>query len=484
MKLVVILATFCALVVTTLCGCSATPGWTLHRDPHGFIVSIPGGWSVTYNTSNKAAIITGAGTHLVIRPAFAQQTVNAAQAQAIAQALAKNSAPSIGWNQARIVGNGVDSVTGSGGSRRGMAFMGWHTSQSGTVFYLYEADAPSASLQSRSHIIGAVFASFRLALPPRSIGNTPARLQYSTYREPNEGAFTVALPTGWKTSMSLNRVSQLDVRPSWYAISSDGTGIASGDPSLPMFSVPSGYTRMAGIGIGRRYSPGPGVSMIVEPYMRGLAFAQYYAQTKFGASCTGVRIDSAQERGDAAAAMNASFRAYGLPVQLSAGDVHFSCTRHGQAMRGYVFAGTQYYSAGTNAIWNVAYLLAYLAPTSHENEAAIALRHAAATYRTDDAWAARAGQAALATSRAMEQSQQQIGALIAQRSQNSDTEFNAIDNYDQKAVRGEQTVTDPVLGQTFSIDDRYEYNWIDHDGNIVGSDTSASPGMDWRQLIP
>lgn len=476
------LAAFALLLVPFSAGCAAAaPGaWKVHRDPHGFAVAIPSGWTVAFNRHNLAARMSGGGISVTIRPAFARQEVNAAQAQAVANALARTTAPALAWDDGRLSGR-VVRLNGSSRSRAGVAFLAWRTSPEGTVFYLYEADAPQPALRSQAPLIARVFQSFRIT-PARGTAATrpgSARLSYRTYREPSEGSFTVALPRGWRVQLGLNRQSFYDIRPAFAASSPDGAFVAGGDPQLPYFTVPTAYLRMAGIGVGQWYSPGQGVRLMVRPFERGVQFAREYVQAHFG-RCGGFRIVRERNLDPYMNSINAAYHQYGLPVTISSGDVAFTCSQNGRAMSGYLFAGTQLAQAPTSAIWNVQYLFGFVAPAARTHEAVQALNEATRTYRVDPGWSRRNGASMVAASRAMSQAEDQVSSIIMDHS----SPIDAIDSYDEKAVRGEQTVYDPQTGESYQIDDRYEYNFVDHNGNIAGSDTSALPDVNFRQLLP
>ncbi|MHB8462387.1 MAG: hypothetical protein ACYDA1_07050 [Vulcanimicrobiaceae bacterium] len=472
------------LVGGSACAVAGSSAWNTHRDAHGFIVALPQGWTTSFDAHKLLARFSGNGDRAAVRSAFApNQTLDSRRGAAVAEALAHDTAPDITWGNARSVSSNVAEVRSRSG-RSGVAFLVWRTSRVGTAMYLFEADANQLALQKSTFT--RIFDSFRFARPQVSHVTTSPRLSYSTVRDSNEGAFTVELPRGWRTVAHLNRVTQLDIRPGYFASASDGSMIASGDSSLPYFTEPNAGTRMAGMRIGSPYHL-PGVTTVVEPYIPGLIFARNYVTSRFSKACSNLSITSSANDDASMTAVNQTYRRYGLPVTVTAGEVHFVCSRNGKPMKGYLFAGTQYVSMNGTAIWNVQYLLAYLAPASSAARAEVALRHAAATYRFDQSWSQRNGQAMVAESKAASASQAQIAAIIDSHqgptfSTGTGT-TGGNDSFDD-AIRGVQHVTDPLSGDAYTISNRYEYNWIDHSGNIVGTDTSASPGVEFRGLLP
>ena len=490
-----------ALAISTVTIVQAAPAdtaWTTYRDPHGFTVSIPTGWPVRFDAQKTSALITGDDLAIAIRPAFWKPSVDGTAAVALTQSLARDTDGGFTWSAPQQVADHVAKLTGISANRHAVAYVSWRSAPHGTAFYLYEASAPASTLDAAASTYARIFGSFRIvppdATPAQAPPNAMPALAYATYRDPSEGAFTVELPRGWNAKLALNRVSALDVRPSWKATSPDGIEIASGDSTLSGFTVPTAYLRMAGIGAGQTYHPGPGVSLVVEPYTQGLAFAQAYVRQRLARTCSGTTIVKTRDLTPSMGPVDSAYRTSGFNLRTTAGDVSFTCNRNGTPMRGYLFAATQLVSAQTNAMWVVSNLVGYVAAAAASQEAAVALNRATGTFRWDPQWAQRAGAQAMAIAKATEQSQNAIARSIASRSQSmaqnhpltssvSGMNTDIYDGFDE-AVRGVQTVENPTYGTTRQIDNTYEYNYIGPGNVIVGSHVDASPGINFQQLIP
>jgi hypothetical protein len=144
---------------------------TLHRDRHGFIVCVPSGWNVSFQASSLSAIVEGAGAHLAIRVGFAKQiAIDDAKALEVAPAVTRERAPSLTWSRAHKVGNGIVEVSGTNPARGGIAFFVSRIVSAGTLFYLYEADAPQSDVKHDLPIFAQVFQSFRIAQPVAAAG--------------------------------------------------------------------------------------------------------------------------------------------------------------------------------------------------------------------------------------------------------------------------------------------------------------------------
>ena len=258
-------------------------------------------------------------------------------------------------------------------------------------------------------------------------------MRYTSFSEPTERMFTVELPAAWARTGGLYRQSALDVRPAFRAVIG-GSAIQSGDPAIPFFSVPNGLTSMGGLREGDWYTPGYGVRLMLRRFIEGTAFAQAYAVSHFGPGCSDLRTVEARPRPDAVAELNATYAQFGLPVQVSAGEVAFTCTFSGVPMRGYVFAGTQLVRQPTNAIWNVQFLLSYVATAELAARAHGALERAVATYRIDADWARQNAQTAKNISEITTRTGEQIKKII------SDTYWNKAESESRvSAVRSNAT---------------------------------------------
>ncbi|HTW83263.1 MAG TPA: hypothetical protein VMD91_04225 [Candidatus Sulfotelmatobacter sp.] len=489
-RLVRPLGTFLALVLTAGAPAPvrAADGWTTHRDPRGYVVDVPPGWNLQYDDHALRATLTAPdGTRAVIRALVRPGRLDGGAAAA----LAHDADAQVTWEAPRAAGSSIVTLTG-GGARGGKAFFTWANAPQLGVGWLYaETGTPMGLLRNRLQI-GEVFLSYHVVpapdsargLPPAAGTGASAQLRYATFRDPQESMFSVELPAQWRPAGGANRRAPVDIRPAFSATSPGKAVIESGDADIPYFELPNAGTQMAGMRAGSPYRTA-GATLILEPFVEGATFARQYAQRHFGRVCGNLRIEQSRTRADAVAALNGTYAQYGLPVRVSAGEVAFSCTIGGVPARGYVFAGTQRTVMDGAGIWNVQYLLDYVAVQDLAPQAQAALQHAAATFRIDPAWANANNDTMTHISAITTQTGNQISKIISDTYwQNSATTFHAIEHYDEYAVRGQQDVVDPENPKTtITLDDRYEYNFLRGDGTIWGSDVPAQPGPEFRALI-
>src|SRR6266478_2622410 len=99
-------------------------------------------------------------------------------------------------------------------------------------------------------LLGVLLISVAHAAPPQA----PAALSFVTWKEPNEGAYTINVPQGWKISGGIRRRTPVDVRSAVNVVSPDGTiHIFIGDYDVPPAREPDQLTQMAGMREGQIY---------------------------------------------------------------------------------------------------------------------------------------------------------------------------------------------------------------------------------------
>lgn len=160
---------------------------------------------------------------------------------------------------------------------------------------------------------------------PSTAGMNPGdNVLWTTFSDPNENAFTIDVPAGWKVQGGMTRRSALDVSAFLRALAPDGSAmILMGDPGPAAFRLPG-------------YLAGPAA----RAYLPGQQFARQYAQTTLPSLCTGPKFVSGANRQDIATGPFAQ----AVPgSRYDAGEVNFSCTHNGQPTGAYWVAGTYTY---------------------------------------------------------------------------------------------------------------------------------------------
>jgi hypothetical protein len=264
--------------------------------------------------------------------------------------------------------------------------------------------------------------------------------------------------------------------------------VTGGDAELPTFTLPNQMLEFAGFREGSWYSPGYGVRMLVRRHMPGAAFVQWHVQTKVAQGCTDLQFTGQQDRTRDFAAINAQyaqFRQMGMHVQLSAGDVAFTCRRGGQPVNGYYFATTLLTTQmGNNGIWVVDQLYGYTSSPAAEQQAEEALRHGLQSFQWNPQWLQMQQGLTMKVSGIVSQTQSEIAKMSKSSFELRQRSTSESMRKWSNAMLGLADAVDPATGRELKVDNAANYHWIDVNGKIAGTLTDTKPaGIDPRLLV-
>jgi hypothetical protein len=232
----------------------------------------------------------------------------------------------------------------------------------------------------------------RAAMPASAapaVTAAPAEVQFASWTEPKEHAFTVDVPRGWQVVGGVSWHSQTDAQGFLRATSPDGkVQIFIGDPDLlprqvPMqvygrpfgregqqFAIPTG-----GVGVWQRYATG---AQTAQQHIMGHRLCQNARVVWSG--------DRPEETRSLQASLVSMARQYNARVTASAGDAGFLC----DDAQGYVFAATVMAASATNnvvAAWGVITLAGFVSADPMQSmQARVITEHMMATMKADPAW--------------------------------------------------------------------------------------------------
>lgn len=182
-------------------------------------------------------------------------------------------------------------------------------------------------------------------------------LSFVTWRDPNEGAFTVSVPDGWTVTGGLRRASRIDPRYVVDLRSPDGVlHVFLGDLGIGVYEVPDAVRLRPGYREGQIIPAGPS-SVTLMCYLPGAQFAAQYIQRR----CRGARILDTVELPEEGRALAAGAEAANPTVHARvlgrAATVAFQCDNQ----QGRLEVGTVLASApgGAIAMWFVPLLAGY-----------------------------------------------------------------------------------------------------------------------------
>ena len=469
------------------------PGREIFRDDR-VEVSHPPGWRVQRDPSTGRLLVQGPQNEgLIIWPFFVDGTLAPATAGQMLIRMAQGQGPRLTWGPTRPAGRNALRTDGWAGAEAATASLAWTPSTRGTAVHFLIAGAPASRRRESEEIFTQILVNLRLTGRPEAQSSgrgapAPPAVSYVQFRDPSEGAFSLEVPRGWRVSGGLVRKAPVDVRSSVVATSPDsGITLRLGDVDLPPFSVPTPLLTQLGFREGSPYSPGYGVNMIVMRYLPGEQFARYYITSRVGQVCSGLQIVSSQALPQTVQAMNAIMARYGsagMSQRLHAGDVAFRCQQGQAPMVGYLFVATLL-TAGANGggTWNVDQLQGYLSPPNRAGSAQAILAHMVESIRLNPDWARMQQNITANTSRIVADTGAHISKVISDSYWSRQASQDELSRRRSNATLGVEDVRDPATGREIKVQSGSNYYWIDHRGNIAGTDVYNRPSLDFRELV-
>jgi hypothetical protein len=325
-------------------------------------------------------------------------------------------------------------------------------------------------------------------------------VRFTTWREPNEGAYTIDVPQGWSVSGGVMHRTPVDLRSGLNVASPDGAiRMFIGDFDLLPRREPDQLTSMAGMREGGVYS-----DILMARFMNGAQFAERYPAWKL---CRQPQIMQSGLLRPESEALTRQIAPYaysmGTAAMASIGEAAFRC---GEA-EGFVSATTLLTRPASGqgvSMWFVYQLSGFMARDARQAPfAKQVLSTMLASLRMNRDWEARNAQAAGQHAQAMMRMNDAFTQATLQRARQQSAQGlaggwnhpntanlpkinrdpNVARNQDI-ANRGTRRVCDN-LGTCTTVDNAWESVWRDHSGNVVrGSGTGAPPDNSgvWTQM--
>jgi hypothetical protein len=295
--------------------------------------------------------------------------------------------------------------------------------------------------------------------------------QWTQFQDPNEHAFTIDVPAGWKTEGGMLRRSAVDLSMFLRVLSPDGSVLLLlGDPGPAYFPEP-------GLGSGPR----------ARPPMSGMAYARQYVQQSMGGLCSGLTFEKGNDRPDLSTGKLTQMTAL---AQHSAGDALFSCTHGGKPVKAYMVALTYRYAPlvrGVPRTWGVGLLAGCIAPADRVIPSTQLIVHMLQSAHLDPQWAKTQQARVDATTRniniitaAQQQAfDQNLADAKAQQAQ-MDQQFNRMDDI----INGTGTFKDQSGNVYRNVQNTQPYHWVGPGGQTRETSGPNSPGPGWTPLQP
>ena len=329
----------------------------------------------------------------------------------------------------------------------------------------------------RMRFVALAAAAFGACLTGAFAAEPP--MQFQTWTDPTERAFTVQVPKGWKAEGGINRRYLRLLCESVTATSPDGGVMAVIGNDFPLFTELNELLRMSGRGEWDTIPPSPPerTPQVILNYQPGEEFAArtilpYHKKQAKWDDFTIVRKSG---RPDVARLL--AGEAQGI---LSAGEVEFTFRRKETKGTGVILCITE---DARPALWRVWRIFAYEAVEGREKEGQYALARMAATLRMDPGWSYRL--AVLRARQAMidAPAQEEVFRIITGSYWSRQGVMAKVFKTGSDVSRGWVDLLDPLTGEYYlGQDNKSRYYWIDARGRRVGTDTHDPPGPEFRQM--
>jgi hypothetical protein len=459
-------------------------GWTRVQSPHGFAAAYPEGWGNTVAEDGTVLIgadlagRTGPVVVMICAEGLAGRSLTEAHTTLVAAALRALGGGEVIGTRELAAGRGlVSQVRATRGQREYAGVV--EVSVQGQDMVLTGFLAPRDTYTKYAPVCITVINRFAFAAKLRDPVKVQGVVEMAQWVDPNEKAFTVSVPRGWKVSGGLVR-PYIDAGVHLELDGGTRSGMLFSNPFPPIFSIPNWATTFAGFTEGSPYNPGGAPRpLIIREYRTP---AQYLRQLFPGAMAQRVVITreiSITERPDLVPATISGGLLPGMQVNIQAAEGVFELADGRQLV---AVAHVQRTLMSGTGLW-VVILKAYWGPVA---ELPLLGRIATAmesSFRTDPGWAAREAEQMAIRSRIISQTGEQIASGISQsfklRSESQDRIAKGFSN----VILGRTDVYDGATGEKWNVPAGSRYYWT-RAGEIYGTEwpTAPFPDPDFREL--
>jgi hypothetical protein len=463
--------------------------WIQHHSPLGFVVAHPPGWHVEAESVERILICNAdrsafAFIHPFLLPQPGSALTWLQQVPDQFPTLFPN-AYLLSSRQSRpLPDEAVGTLVFSGAAGIGQAKLLCSVHQRSGMFYAIAA--PQAQFAAWNPTLLHLLESFRFVAP--SAPASEETVNFTRWTDPKERAFSLEVPEGWQVNGGMFRAGAIDTRPMVEVTSPDQQiRIASGDAGIPSFTEPTEMLSWSGLNEGSWYSPAYGTQMMIWRYLTGAQYARMQVESKVAQQTTQLRFTEIRDRPDVAQQLNApnAMLVGMVNIQVSAGEVAFTCDYAGQPLQGYYMAATQRTDMGfgTGALWMVTLLHGYIATPQKTLLAQEVLTRMLATFSSDLNWQAMQSRTTMTTSHIVTQTNAEISRMIDDSYWRRQAVQDDMSRKWSNAMLGRTDVIDPVTGETWKVASGSNYYWRHAGTNtIVGTSTYERPDINFEPL--
>lgn len=509
----------------------------------------PEGWKVTADGKTGQIDLDAAdGGRLTLLPFSTDKIISPSAAPYVFSTFIKLIAPAEQWSQPQRIGEGSFQSTYSNSSEHGVAAISFRSYTSSTAGRVAVAKHPKSAGPFPVQVFAEIIASLSPLKPPEiskgdggsdssagdsedaadddsdagsgsgsdsvsdsgsgsgyqtgadtgsetqtangAPGQSPVPFSgWTTFRDPDQGSFTVEVPAGWKVEGGMVRPRPIDARPWMRTISPDGLVAAFiGDGQIPGYTMPNGQLTALGFGPGRWYN-----GSLVAQYIPARKFAEKYAIKYLKPHATDIQVVEAYDHPDVARAVNGTVGA----SKSEAVSIKITANKGGMPLVGYYLCCTKATVGYGTGMWWVTKIAGIVCPAQMDRAGLELIMHMLQTFQIDPQWGNESIKTAGQVSRNYRAASQQLSNSIMSRywSQQAANEsihnayWNRQASQDRAAnrysdaFRGVENVRDPNTGTNYQVQYGPDRHWIDNLGNYQATDANTDLGHQWRQLM-
>jgi hypothetical protein len=215
---------------------------------------------------------------------------------------------------------------------------------------------------------------------------TAAPSAYVRWQDPDEGAFSLAVPSGWQVSGGTVRTTRIEPH---YVVRADspsgGVKIFMDDPAIAIRQVPNQMTQMMGWREGQAIPSSWGGKLLLARYVPAPQVAEQYVRARFCPAASNFQGGFVPGQSQSLnQQMGAIAQAEGKRVHVDVGEVSFKCG----TQNGYAYAITlQAWQQGAPvSLWVIYRIAGYLANPNESAAATDAINTMLGTFEMNQQW--------------------------------------------------------------------------------------------------
>ena len=477
-------------------------GWYEIRPEAGVSVLLRDGWSASRMQDSKGPIrFTGPnGAQAIVWPMFVAAGAAMPDPAAVLTSFARQIPGRFNWGRPFASGTSAVRMVGQSGNSVAIASFAHNRTPAGMSGYWFMTSAP----KDQYGLLQPVFA--KLVQGVRFYGSTAAtaaksapsaaQLRFTSWKEPNEGAYVTQVPQGWQVRGGIMRPDPLRLLDPVEMQSPDGKlYVFSGDPKLPVFKTPTRMEASLGMAEGSRNG-----AAILMRYRPAAQYLPTYLQQRFGQQCPDFRIETVQDQPQLAEPANRQLAAGTAPGSFQRVDVALASFRCGSGSKGMVQMAT--YITGSDGqmgtegfgIWMVSGVAGFVAPPQRMVEAGQVVIKLLSARQINPQWAQSNQQMVAQINTYSRQAAAEMSAQIARNapsmasssSGSSTTSTSLSDDLSrqwQNSTMDQTDVIDQSTGTRYKVESGSNYYWINQQGTaIVGTNAPSQPGIDYNAM--